>query len=227
MSEATLAGASHGSGTYLNLGQAALAVFDERAVDAVKFAYNVMETNEGEVAKQIEFALKRMEEILGQALSTGASNSYAEIVVKAKDKIRARRERIVDDFIHGMMGSGKLAKDPIISVVQNQTSSPGGVQQVGFGSFSQSAFTQQQTTLVRAVRDVLGSDEYTKLGTTERDAFKDIADTLVDEAEKPSPDSGKLKRWGSRLIELAGQLGMKVAEGTLTKVLTNIFTGGA
>jgi hypothetical protein len=51
------------------------------------------------------------------------------------------------------------------------------------------------------------------------------ADTLKDEAAKQMPDAGKLKRWGSRLVELGRELGIRVATSEITTVLHNIFGG--
>jgi hypothetical protein len=53
--------------------------------------------------------------------------------------MREKRERLLDDFKHGIIGSERLKRDPVVSFVANQTGSPGAVQQIGIGDFSQSA----------------------------------------------------------------------------------------
>jgi hypothetical protein len=53
------------------------------------------------------------------------------------------RRHLTDDFEHGMLGNERLKKDPVVSVIKNQTNSPGAFQQVGIGdNFSQAAFAQ-------------------------------------------------------------------------------------
>jgi|GEM_PF-2835827 len=225
--EATLHGAQGSSRVLVAFGEAAIEEFTKEALEAAQFAFNVMDHNGEEVSKPLEYALGRMVDMIGNALGgENGSPDHASITNKAKAQLKAKKEQILDDFVHGIMGSHKLKKDSVISVVNNQTNSPGSTQQVGFGNFSQTAFTQQQHALVRAIDAALASQEYAALGPPQKEAFKDIADTLKDEAAKPAPDSGKLKRWGSRLVDLANEIGLKVASDTLTKVLTDIFTGG-
>jgi hypothetical protein len=48
---------------------------------------------------------------------------------------------------------------------------------------------------------------------------------VKEEAEKQAPDPGKLKRWGTRLIELGTDLGLKFATGTIASLLSKMFTG--
>jgi hypothetical protein len=122
-----------------------------------------------------------------------------------------------------MMGENRLKKDPVVSIVANQTGSPGAIQQVGVGDFSQSAFVQKHQPLIDAVNKALSSPEFAKLPAEQQDGFRDIADALLDEAKKPSPDPGKLKRWGSRLAELALQLGLQVASGEIIQIIGSIF----
>jgi hypothetical protein len=56
--------------------------------------------------------------------------------------------------------------------------------------------------LVDAVNKALASPEYQKLEPAQKDALKDVADTLLDEDKKGKPDPGKLRRWGNRLVAL-------------------------
>jgi hypothetical protein len=77
--------------------------------------------------------------------------------------MREKRDWLLDDFQHGMMGSERLKKDPVVSIVSNQTNSPGSVQQIGVGDFSQNAFVQNHQPLVDAINKALASSEYAKL----------------------------------------------------------------
>jgi hypothetical protein len=54
-----------------------------------------------------------------------------------------------------MIGSQRLKKDPVVSIVSNQTNSPGAVQQIGVGDFSQKAFVENHQPLVDAINKAL------------------------------------------------------------------------
>jgi hypothetical protein len=69
----------------------------------------------------------------------------------------------------------------------------------------------------------LASPEFAKLLPEHKEGFKDVADTLLDEAKKAKPDPGKLKRWGSRLGELSVQLGLDVAAGEIVELIGSMF----
>jgi hypothetical protein len=66
-----------------------------------------------------------------------------------RHKLEDKHKRLTDDFVHGMQGSERLKKDPLVNVVNNN--SPGAIQQIGIGNFSQSAFLQNNTELVHAI----------------------------------------------------------------------------
>jgi hypothetical protein len=134
-----------------------------------------------------------------------------------------KQTRLTDDFAHGMKGSERLKKDPVVSIVANQTGSPGAVQQIGVGDFSQSAFVENHQQLIDAITKALASPEFAKLHPDHKEGFKDVADTLLDEAKKPKPDPGKLKRWGARLSELSVQLGLEVAAAEIVELIGGMF----
>jgi hypothetical protein len=46
-----------------------------------------------------------------------------------------------------MLGSERLKKDSVESIIYSQTNSPGAVQQVSVSNFSQQAYVQQQRPL--------------------------------------------------------------------------------
>jgi hypothetical protein len=142
-----------------------------------------------------------------------------------RDALRTRKEQLIADFEHGMQGNSRLKKDPIVSVIANQTRSPGAIQQIGVGTFSQNAFGQQHAPLMAAIDDALKSAEFLNLEPKTRQGFQDVAEIVREEASRQTPNVGKLQRWSTRLLELAQKSGMKVAEGTLTAVLIKIFLG--
>jgi hypothetical protein len=78
---------------------------------------------------------------------------------------------------------------------------------------------QQASTILRAIDELLASDEFKKLGDPERAAVKDTADVIRDELKKPDGEPSKVSRWAHRLIGLAREFGMHVAASGLTKAL--------
>ena len=137
-----------------------------------------------------------------------------------------RRNRLTDDFQHGMLGSQRLKRDPLVSVINTQSNSPGAIQQVGIGdNFSQSAFTNTHHQLLQAIDRALNSQEFNSLNPEQRAAFSDTAAVVKEEAAKAEPDVGKLMRWGTRLGWLAKELGMGVAAGEIVELLKAMFGG--
>ena len=232
MSEATLAGALHGSRTFIRFWEAGVEILEREMNSAIKFVYNHTGEHIGEVYDQVAYCSNQMLERIVQEVRTRAAandrafgGGYAEIVDRMLTAMRDKRGQLLDDFKHGMMGSDRLKKDPVVSIVSNQTNSPGAVQQIGVGDFSQSAFVQNHQPLVDAINKALASPEYAKLEPAQKEGFKDVADTLLDEAKKEKPDPGKLKRWGHRLGELATQLGLHVAATEIVHIVSGMFPG--
>src|SRR5262245_57098693 len=218
MSEATLAGALHGSRTFINYWQAALLVFERKLNSAFQFAYNASGKHTGEIYDELaQTAQQMLDGMVGHVREKAGANDrafgggYSEIVDRMLVAMDQKRDQLLDDFKHGVMGDEKLKKDPVVSIVANQTGSPGAVQQIGVGDFSQSAFVQNHRSLVEAVEKALKSPEFAQLEQEQKDGFKDVADALLDEAKKTAPDPGKLKRWGMRAVDLAKELGLHVA----------------
>jgi hypothetical protein len=230
MSEAALAGALHGSRTYINFWQAGLKVFEHEMNSAFQFVYNATGQHAGGVYDALsETSQKMLDQMVDHVRQKADLNDrafgggYSEIVDRMLIDIKGKRERLLDDFRHGIMGDQKLKKDPIVSIVANQTGSPGAVQQVGVGDFSQSAFVQNHHALVEAIERALKSPEFEKLEPAQKEGFKDITDTLLDEAKKSPPDPGKLKRWGMRAAELAKDLGLHVVAAEIVHVMGKMF----
>jgi hypothetical protein len=232
MSEATLAGSLHGSRTFIRFWETGVEILEREMNSAIQFVYNHTGQHTGEVYDQVAYCSHQVVERIVQDVRTRAGvndrafgGGYAEIVDRMQTAMREKRERLLDDFKYGMMGSERLKKDPVVSIVSNQTNSPGAVQQIGVGEFSQSAFVQNHQPLVDAVNKALASPEFAKLEPTQKEGFRDVADTLLDEAKKEKPDPGKLKRWGHRLGELATQLGLHVAATEIVHIVSSMFPG--
>ena len=117
-----------------------------------------------------------------------------------------------------------MKKDAVVNVINNQINSPGGIQQVGVGDkFSQTAFASNHQELVRAIDRALTSAEFHGLKQDQKDAFSDTAAIVKEEASKAQPDVGKLRRWGTRLVEISKDIGMKVAAGEIVHLLAKMF----
>lgn len=117
-----------------------------------------------------------------------------------------------------------MKKDPVVNAVINQSNSPGAVAQVGAGTFSQAAFTQQQNQLIQAIDHAMNSPEFAALTPEQQQGFRDIADVVKAEASSAKPNAGKLQRWGKTLVTLAADVGMRVSSSTIAQVLVKIFT---
>jgi hypothetical protein len=116
-----------------------------------------------------------------------------------------------------------MKKDPIIGIINTQSNSPGAIQQVGVGEFSQSAFVQHHQQLVAAIDRALASPEFQQLQQAQREGFRDIADVVKGEATKPSPDPSKLKRWSERLLGMGREMGMRMAVSEIGQAIAHIF----
>ena len=226
--KAAQAGALGGSRTYLQFIDAGLTIVSREVNDAIQFAYNLTGEHDGEVVNQVAYCATQMvAKIMQIARQHGSTDggAAADIINKMDVALSERKDALVDDFRHGMMGSQRLKKDPVVSIVSNQNNSPGAVQQIGVGDkFSQQAFVQNHQPLIDAINKALTSPEFAKLQPEQKDGFKDVADTLLDEAKKDQPDPGKLKRWGTRLGELATQLGLHVAATEIVHIVGQMFT---
>jgi hypothetical protein len=227
LSQAASHGAAQGSRVYVQYRQHGIDVLKASINDAAQFAYNLTGEHTGEVFRQVEHCAKLMIDAMMNAIivRAGQSNHYGEIVGKTRIAFQDTAQSLLDDFKNGMMGSNRLKKDPVVSIVANQSNSPGGIQQVGVGDFSQAAFVDNRKQIIEAIDAALVSSEFESLDPTEKEGVRDIAEVVKDEAEKVQPDGRRLKRWGSRLVEIMTDVGMKVAAGAIAALLVKVFVG--
>lgn len=197
--------------------------------DASKFTFEFTGGHEPEALAYLKNFSGRVQQMVTAEISEKADRlGLGAVTVSHLEKVRSKldrfREQALDDFSHGMQGSERLKKEPLLNVINNQTNSPGAIQQVGIGdNFSQSAFTQNHNELVTAIDRALASAEFAQLKQDEKDAFSDTAVVVKEEALKSTPDVGKLKRWGARLVDLSKDIGMKVAAAEIVHLLSKIF----
>jgi hypothetical protein len=205
-----------------------LAAFKAAYLEAQQFTFNLMGSHE-----QFDRLNKFASEAIGILMAevTGRSNRlgiHGTVVpnhlATIQHSLEDLRRTLTDDFAHGMRGNERVKKDPVVNVINNQTNSPGAIQQVGIGdNFSQTAFTQNHQELVSAIDRALASDEFGRLGLDGKEAFNDTALVVKEEAAKAQPDVGKLKRWGRRLVDLGKDLGMKVGTAEIVHLLAKMF----
>lgn len=218
-------------GTLRAFGDISLSHLTEWFADASQFAFAVTESHGPNVVAKLEAAVNSLQGnmvtyIQQRARNTGIpEGTVSQYLATVIADIEKRKTYLLDDFANGMSGSSKLKKDPLVNLVANQTNSPGAIQQLGTGTFSQTAMVQNYAPLVQAIDEAISSPEFAALTPQQKEAFVDIADTFKDEAAKPAPDVGKLQRWGKRLLNVASDLGMKVATSTIAQVLARIFVG--
>ena len=130
-----------------------------------------------------------VEKIVGIARARNSSVG-GDIINKMEVSLRERKDIILDNFRHGMMGSERLKNDGVINVVQNN--SPGAVLQVGSGSFNQSVYNQSHQSLVQEIEKALASPEFSALTPVDKVSVQDIAEVVKEEAKKPEPEPGEL-----------------------------------
>lgn len=213
------------SRTYLRFSSVGMAILEREIGDAIQFAYNYTGEHKGEVFDQVSHCAKQMVDKIVSLARARNTPVGGDIINKMEVALGERKDSLLDNFRHGMVGSQKLKKDPVVSIVSHQTNSPGAIQQVGVGDFSQKAFADNHQPLVDAVSKALASPEFAKLEPAQKDGFKDVADALLDEAAKEKPNPGKLKRWGERLAEIGKELGLHVAATEIVHIITSMFSG--
>ncbi|MET3967038.1 MULTISPECIES: hypothetical protein [Bradyrhizobium] len=197
--------------------------------DASKFTFEFTGGHEPGALVYLKNFADRVQHLIWAEITEKAERlGLGEVSTNHLEKVRGKLDRFkqqaLDDFSHGMQGSERLKKDPVVNAVINQSNSPGAVAQVGAGTFSQSAFVQQQHQLIEAIDQAINSPEFAALNPDQQQGFRDIADVLKAEASTAKPDTGKLQRWGKTLVTFAADTGMKAASSTIAQVLTKIFT---
>jgi hypothetical protein len=78
---------------------------------------------------------------------------------------------------------------------------------------------------VQEIEKALASLEFAALKPEDKVSVQDIADVVKEEAAKPTPEPGKLKRWGDRLVKITEDVGLKVVSGTIAGILLKMYTG--
>ena len=203
-------------------------VFKAAYLEAQRFTFELAGSNE-EADRLSRFASEMidvlMAEVTERSNRTGIQGTVVPNQLAAlRHLLEDLRKGLADDYRHGMQGSERLKKDSMVSVINNQTNSPGAIQQVGIGdNFSQQAFAQTHQELVNAIDRALASGEFVQLSPDGKEAYSDTAAVVKEEASKAQPDVGKLKRWGRRLVDLGKDLGMKVATAEIVHLLAKMF----
>lgn len=223
------AGRLQSGATLIAFEQIATNLLKSSISDASKFTFEFTEGHEPEALAYLKNFAGRVQQIIFAEITEKADRLGLGAVTtdhlnNVRTKLDRLREQGLDDFSHGMQGSERLKKDAVVNAVINQSNSPGAVAQVGAGTFSQSAFVQQQHQLIEAIDQAINSPEFAVLNPEQQQGFRDIADVVKTEASSGKPDTGKLQRWGKTLVSYATDVGMRVASSTIAQVLVKIFT---
>jgi hypothetical protein len=226
----TSAMSKHGrlsSATTLNrIADASQRMLREDFASAAKFAFAVHETIDEDLIERMRGFLAKAETIIDDTLRTVAKRTGMDdktiepFCARTTEGVQNLSARLLDDFSFGMVGSDKLRKDPLVSVINNQTNSPGAVQQVGFDNASLQASVQNTTQLVEALRQFVDSDAVAALEPEKRVAVRDVAETMMDEAQKPKPDASKLKRWYERLVGIVVETSVRTETSQLLAAIS-------
>jgi len=124
---------------------------------------------------------------------------------RVREKLEFERMNRLEDAKHGISGLEPLKKEPSMTVVN----SPGAIIQTAKGNnIRQAANVQTYGELINAIDSALASAELERLSPEQKFEFSDVADCVKEEASKAQPDAEKLMRWGKRLVDLAGKVGI-------------------
>jgi hypothetical protein len=221
--EATLTNNLNSSRVYLEYNNEMISVFKDVLRTMAAFAYNATGGHSPETAACLEKSGEHFVSEMTQWAATNASNARAfgpqdPLLDNLTNSLNEAKDAAVDDFIHGMLGGTPLKKDPLVNVVSNITNSPGAVQQTALGNHNRQSVQQQSATVLRAIDDLLASEEFKNLGDQERTRVQDVADVLRDEMAKPGADPSKVRRWAQTLFGLAKEFGMHIAAAAFAKV---------
>ncbi|WP_092684693.1 tetratricopeptide repeat protein [Rhodopseudomonas pseudopalustris] len=158
-----------------NIDVEAMELLTKQVNEACQFAFNLIGEVTPFVVEQVTFFAGRVEKIITDEVVPVATrlgmreDQAARVNATFLGQLRSRKEQLLDDFVHGMQGSERLKKDPVLNVIANQTNSPGATQQIGIGDkFTQSAFTQNHTELIAVIDRALESPEFAKLNTSQK-----------------------------------------------------------
>jgi hypothetical protein len=230
MRQAAAAGRLASGNTLREFTDTSFADFEKAYLDAQQFAFNLTGSNEAiqpldECAQMMINVV--MEEVTGRAKRLGIDGTIIPNTLNVIHRgLHDKRNRLTDDFQHGIRGSERLKKDPLVSVINTQSNSPGAIQQVGIGdNFSQNAYAKNHQELINVIDRAMASQEFVTLTPQQQEAFADTATVVKEEAAKAQPDVGRLKRWGTRLGGLAKDLGMNVAATEIFELLKSMFGG--
>ena len=157
-----------------------------------------------------------------RTISRGLTGINLDMVNRLVSELRDERQRIADDYSHGMLGDSPLSRDPIVSVTSNIVNSPGAITQSGVGVLSQTVHQQEIAPFIASLDNFLANKEVHQLDANRQDALRDVVDVLRAEAQKNPPDPGKLKRWGTRLLELASDFGVQASAGAVGTILAKL-----
>jgi hypothetical protein len=211
----------HGSAVHRQCERVVTEVLTKALQSMAKIAFSISGSTSDAAAHQLEQAGRELansaEWLQGLFKNQGMPGGPPRGMLPALGAaLHDKVQHAVDDFRHGMAGEEKLKQDPVVSIVNTVTNSPGTVLQNAVGANNQQS--AQQQSLLGALDKLVTSDEFEQLREQDRLAVQDVVDTLRDEIKKPNADVSKAARWGQRLIELTQQLGLQVAAAGLAKV---------
>lgn len=198
--------------------------------DMGRFLFNAaMGTRQEQTQLLAEYALKAIteaanparqsyEHVLRRGLSGINGRMAEELVAKLADK----KVALLDDYRNGMLGGQRMIKEPVISVINNITNSPGAILQGGVGKLSQQINQTDVHSFVEAIKQFEDSTEVNALAEADRTALLDVVDTLRDQVQKEPRDPDRIRRWLDRFVGIATNFGVQVAAGSVVAWRQNV-----
>jgi hypothetical protein len=220
----TLKKALGNSRIYLAYNDAIAAVFQRAVRKMAVSAFNIAGEHSFETGAAIRRAAdcgfsQIVECMKRKAVAAGAFGPQDPLLDQLTAALYKIRDGAVDDFVHGMVGGTPLKKPAPTSAGPAIINSPGAVQQNVYGNQNQLLVQQKVAPLLDAIRDILASDEFSRLSAEQQTEIRDHANALHSELTKPHPDMSVANRWRTRLIKLARDFGLALAAHALTKAV--------
>ncbi|RXT40279.1 hypothetical protein [Bradyrhizobium betae] len=108
----------------------ALRILNEEFVSAASFALNLLDSVDGETSQAVAYFANRLVELIyGKLVICGPGTGIAEATVarelnNIKIALQERRDRVLDDFAHGMAGDQRIKSDSVVSIANTHSNSP-------------------------------------------------------------------------------------------------------
>ncbi len=130
--------------------------------------------------KALDAVVNMVKQDYDAILKRGLTGINGEMANELRRKLIEKKELMVADFRHGMLGDQKLKPKSDISVVNAIINSPGAIQQGGVGQFSQHVSQADLDAFFTALDTFENAPAVQDLNDADRASILDVVETLRD-----------------------------------------------